>query len=80
MQRVRREKQESLSKLSQMPTKASMGAKDRTLVKDKGAARQVTTAARAKIPARAKAVAQPTEANSNYSSGLSGLSGRRSKA
>ena len=48
-----------------MPTKASMGAKARTLVKDKGAARQVTTAARAKIPARAKAVAQPTEASSN---------------
>jgi hypothetical protein len=48
-----------------MPTKASTGAKARTPVRVKGAARQVTPAARAKIPAKAKAVAQPTEANSN---------------
>ena len=42
-----------------------MGAKGRTPVRDKGGAKQVITAARAKIPVRAKAVAQPTEANSN---------------
>jgi hypothetical protein len=65
MQRVRPEKQESLSRLLPTPIKANTDARARIPVRDKGAARQVTTAAKAKIHARARAVAQPTEANSN---------------